>query len=109
MKERKDKGGILGFGILERNRLKLLESNKPVHNRPEEDMALKIIQKNLLLALADEEDAIRMYGNYANIYGNFGWRNMFESMKTDEKKHYEMLMVMLNAVNDKIQERMKSK
>jgi len=64
--------------------------------------ALTFITKDLSYAIHDEEQGIARYEHYIQIYGNVGWRNTFERILQDERRHLEMLKIAKKAAEDEL-------
>lgn len=48
--------------------------------------------------IKDEEEAIKIYEAMIWLYGDFGWRKVFDEILTDEKEHLTKLKIARDAV-----------
>ena len=62
--------------------------------------ALEAITHDILNLIQSEKDAIQAYQHVINIYGQFGWRQIFSDIQADEKEHLEKLRTMLVAIEE---------
>ena len=108
MKERKDKGGILGFGILGGNRPKLLEktSSGVVGRGPGFPLSAEEQFCSLLKEMVEDER--KAPGGYMDIIGAINdmpthkramlstEKNTLEKIVEDERRHFNWVSMMYN-------------
>jgi len=62
---------------------------------------VELMKSDLDAGIKGEQDAIRYYENMAAIYGNYGWRWIFEEILKDERDHLAKLLEAKRAVEEK--------
>lgn len=72
--------------------------SKPGSWEEETKATIDMIKSDLDLGIRDEQDAIKYYENMVALYGNYGWRRIFEVILKEERKHLEELLEAKRAV-----------
>jgi len=74
---------------------------KKQNSSAETTRAVELMKSDLDAGIKGEQDAIKYYENMVGIYGNYGWRWIFEEILKDERDHLAKLLEAKRAIEEK--------